>query len=257
MTAGRHIKLVALGDGIQYWRRGSNGGIVDMGDAGILIDTGADQVAAEALLSVVKDRQWNKTYIINTHNHHDHTAGNELLQHEGAEIFVARSPGRQEEFPQRFIFVLPMPGHSSDSIGIQTDNVFWAGDAVFAPEILRRFAVPAYLDVAAALSSLDRLERHLHNYSVDWGVAGHGQPLRAQEFASAIQLNRHQVLAALSHLHNLVGAAGLPTDDGALPLLLTREWLERAGGTWPAIESRQKFWSRVGAAYLRAINAIK
>lgn len=251
------LRLRQLACGIFYWRRASNGGVVELGGGdGLLIDTGADQTAAEALLAEIRARGWRRTFIINTHDHHDHTAGNSLLVREVAAQVLNPGYGRlQLARSGCFIYLLHLPGHTPDAIGIQTGPVFWAGDALFAPEVLKRFPIPAYTDVSAALHSLDRLQVHLETYPVAWGVAGHGRPLPAREFVATIRKNRAAVLSALDSLEAVLSSACV---DGTqlgmeLPPAITRAWLELTRAVLPGNDRRWQFWQDIGGAYAREL----
>ena len=68
-----------------------------------------------------------------------------------------------------------LPGHFLQMIGVLTpDSVLFAGDSLFGEEVLAKHPVYFLYDVAAHLSTLERLE----GMPVQWIVPGHGRPVR-------------------------------------------------------------------------------
>jgi len=87
--------------------------------------------------------------------------------------------------PGTALEAVPLPGHFLQMIGVLTpDGVLFAGDALFGEEILDKHPVFFLYDVAAHLSSLERLE----SLAVRWVVPGHGRPV--PEAGALIAANR-------------------------------------------------------------------
>ncbi|MEA4882482.1 MAG: MBL fold metallo-hydrolase [Clostridia bacterium] len=68
--------------------------------------------------------------------------------------------------------VYSLPGHSPGSVGIAAGAVLFAGDAVFAPEVLGKFIVPYNTNMTALMASHARLKE----LAFDIVVPGHGVP---------------------------------------------------------------------------------
>jgi glyoxylase-like metal-dependent hydrolase (beta-lactamase superfamily II) len=84
---------------------------------------------------------------------------------------------------------VPLPGHFLQMIGVLTpDGVLFAGDALFGEEVLAKHPVFFLYDVAAHLSTLERLE----TLAAQWLVPGHGRPVR--EAAPLVAANRAALL---------------------------------------------------------------
>ena len=136
--ASRSLSFTPLAATVWLWRRGSNGGLADLGEQGVLlVDTGADEVTAAALLAAT--RQWlgRRLWVVHTHHHPDHTyATGALARTAGAVVWdprggaaAGRGPGPGDH-PD--VDWLPLPGDTAESIGIRTGSVLWTGDAVYA-----------------------------------------------------------------------------------------------------------------------------
>jgi len=91
-----------------------------------------------------------------------------------------------------------LPGHFLQMIGVRTpDGVFFAGDALFGEEILAKHPVYFLYDVAAHLSTLEKLQ----GLAAEWIVPGHGRPVR--EAGPLVAANR----AALERTADTVSSA--------------------------------------------------
>lgn len=78
-------------------RAGSNSGFVIGTDAVLVIDSFVDPAAAEELLHVIHDKTpLPIRYVVNTHYHLDHVAGNGIYQAAGAVILAQRNVRRWE-----------------------------------------------------------------------------------------------------------------------------------------------------------------
>ena len=99
----------------------------------------------EAIAQVVKAEGLNAKYIINTHQHADHTAGNEdLKQRFHAEIVahkesnvkkdVSVEDGDTLRLGKVSIRVIHTPGHTPDSVCLLVDGKLLTGDTLFVGE---------------------------------------------------------------------------------------------------------------------------
>lgn len=107
-----------------------------------------DPAVAEPVLTVLADKGWRLTHILNTHHHHDHTGGNlELKQATGAQVVGARAdalriPGIDVEVREGDTFLLghaaamvfETPGHTSGHIAFwfPDSHALFCGDTLFS-----------------------------------------------------------------------------------------------------------------------------
>ena len=116
----------------------------------IVIDPGFDRDReAEEVLKFIEQNDLHVKYIINTHGHADHTAGNGIIKkatgaliliHEKDAILPADRRLRDGDVIQmgRFkLVVLHTPGHSKGGISLLGDKVVFTGDTLFAGSIGR------------------------------------------------------------------------------------------------------------------------
>jgi len=100
---------------------------------------------AEEITRVLKEKNLKLKYIIDTHGHMDHTAGNGQLKSDfGAKIVAHRSSGIDKdmkvddgnriELGEVAIRVLHTPGHTPDGICLLVDNKLLTGDTLFIGE---------------------------------------------------------------------------------------------------------------------------
>ncbi len=101
---------------------------------------------ADAIINFLKNRKFNLKYIINTHGHSDHTAGNhELVSVFGAKIVahklsklkldVAVEDGEVLRVGNFSLKIIYTPGHTSDSICLLVNNKkLLTGDTLFVGE---------------------------------------------------------------------------------------------------------------------------
>ena len=168
---------------------------------GLIIDPGFDRdTEAEKVLTRVEQHRLEVKYIVNTHGHPDHTAGNGLLKDAtGAPILIheldapkltdssknlsllfglrVTSPPADQTLKEGDIIqagkvqlkVLHTPGHSKGSITLLGDNVVFTGDTLFAGSIGRYdFPDASYKEIMNSLKRLATLPDHLKVYP------GHG-----------------------------------------------------------------------------------
>jgi glyoxylase-like metal-dependent hydrolase (beta-lactamase superfamily II) len=100
---------------------------------------------ADAIVAMAKDQNLKVKYIINTHDHTDHTAGNEEVRSAfGAKIVthqlsrvrkdVSVVDGDTIKLGKVVIKVIHTPGHTSDGICLLVDNKLLTGDTLFVGE---------------------------------------------------------------------------------------------------------------------------
>lgn len=100
---------------------------------------------ADAIVAIAKDQNLKVKYIINTHDHTDHTAGNEEVRSAfGAKIVthqlsrvrkdVGVVDGDTIKLGKVVIKVIHTPGHTSDGICLLVDNKLLTGDTLFVGE---------------------------------------------------------------------------------------------------------------------------
>lgn len=99
----------------------------------------------EAITQILKTQGFQLKYIINTHGHADHTAGNQELQkmfdakivaHKQSKInkHISVEDGDTVEIGHMTIKVIHTPGHTPDSICLLTNGKLLTGDTLFVGE---------------------------------------------------------------------------------------------------------------------------
>jgi glyoxylase-like metal-dependent hydrolase (beta-lactamase superfamily II) len=107
-----------------------------------VVDPGFD---IQKILQIVSGRKLQIKYIINTHEHFDHTSGNmDLASITGAKIVAHEKAQMQRNIPVKDgdiirigkteIKVIHTPGHSPDSICLLLDKKLLTGDTLFIGE---------------------------------------------------------------------------------------------------------------------------
>jgi glyoxylase-like metal-dependent hydrolase (beta-lactamase superfamily II) len=77
--------------------------------------------------------------------------------------------------------VIPLPGHSTEQVGVAFGDTFFVGDAFLTPDILDKHRIPFYTDVEAGLLTLSRLKTRIGAFKQI--VAGHGEMYTSVEGA--------------------------------------------------------------------------
>lgn len=258
------LNLIELADNVFAWRRVSSGGVVLWSFRNerrlLLIDTGSEEGAAQGLLDIAHRFRPHKVYIANTHQHRDHVFANQLLvERAKAHLWTPGAAGATLscfDLDDLAVGVIPAPGHSEDSTAFLVATSLFTGDAVYSPEVLRRFPIPAYENVGSALESLDLLRRTYLKLLAKsekaancWLVTGHGRPLANNEALMAIDGCVNSVKAALQAMKQLwVPREPLTSDQVAAWLKFTRT---------PVRPGRFAYWQRVAAAYRKELERIK
>ena len=116
-----------------------------------VIDPGMDsEREAEPILDFIKQNSLHIKYIINTHGHPDHVAGNALMKEAtGAPILIHENHSARVQSDRKLhdgdvipvgtlkLVVLHTPGHTKDGISLLGDKVVFTGDALFAGSVGR------------------------------------------------------------------------------------------------------------------------
>lgn len=101
-----------------------------------------DPVDAYKILEIVEKKKLKIKYIINTHSHFDHIAGNEELKRKtGARIVMHKNSKLKKDVEVKDgdiiaannlkIKIIHTPGHTKDSICLLVDNKLFTGDTLF------------------------------------------------------------------------------------------------------------------------------
>ena len=117
----------------------------------VLIDPGMDsERETEEILNFIKQNSFHIKYIINTHSHPDHIAGNLVMKKAtGAPILIHENHSVGVQVDRKLhdgdvlqvgtfkLVVLYTPGHTKDGISLLGDNVVFTGDTLFPGSIGR------------------------------------------------------------------------------------------------------------------------
>ncbi|HET9783561.1 MAG TPA: MBL fold metallo-hydrolase, partial [Terriglobales bacterium] len=189
---------------------GSNAGFV-IGDDGVLVvDTFEDPAAAQALLAAIRERTGLPVrYVVNTHYHLDHVAGNQVFADAGAMLCAQRNvrawihtdnlkffgahptPAQQARVaayraPEllyddgldiwlgtRHIVVRVLPGHTGGDSAVLVPDA----DVVFTGDLFWDHSLPNLVDASTAqlLPTLTRLQAWPPHPDAATFVPGHGE----------------------------------------------------------------------------------
>ena len=205
-----------------------NAGAVVGPDWAVLIDTLAHPEEILEVKGFIEDKLGRAVrYIINTHHHTDHTLGNgffpratilshalcrELLESRGRQALEAAkavSPELKDvrmkvptvtfsrghatiRIGRRALQVIPLPGHSSDGVGVLVveDRVLFSGDIMMPIPYL---ADGDYDQMVASLKSIPRMK--LENL-----VQGHGESVLRGEVNGTVRSNLSYLSAIRRHV---------------------------------------------------------
>ncbi len=108
----------------------------------VLIDPSPD---IEAIITEVNRNKFDIAYLINTHDHPDHTAGNQKIQDKSKAKLVLHSSSSKAEIKVNHgdnlscgklnFEILHTPGHTEDSICIFVNNHLITGDTLFVGKV--------------------------------------------------------------------------------------------------------------------------
>ena len=93
-----------------------------------------DGGAVEKSLDFLSDANLKLQFIVNTHQHADHTVGTERLKDLTGAVLIDNQTLRKEKtiiLEDRAVSVLHTPGHTADSLCFYFENVLVSGDTLF------------------------------------------------------------------------------------------------------------------------------
>lgn len=99
-------------------------------EAAIIVDGGA----VDALLAFIDDHDLALRYVVNTHDHQDHTVGTQAILDRTDAQYLDNNTLRAEgtvTLGNETIRVYHTPGHTGDSVSFHVDNFLIAGDTLF------------------------------------------------------------------------------------------------------------------------------
>jgi cyclase len=223
-------------------------GVIVTSEGAVVVDTLPFPQETRELLAFVQEKGLRVPYVINTHSHADHANGSYLF--EGADLVthqlcreILRKYGERvleeakAETPEvadvqvrlpsitfdqkavlhlgdRTIHLIPLPGHTSDSIGVyvEEDRILFAGDAVMpVPYIVEG-------DRAAMIDSL----RVIGQLSLENIVQGHGEVILRGEVEEALK-------TSIFYLEAIYEKAKKVVEAGAPPESLAEINIEQCG----------------------------
>lgn len=190
-------ELVPVGANTFYIDCPAKIGLWHDGNDAYLIDSGNDKSAGRKVRQILDANGWRLKAIFATHYHADHVGGAAYLQKQtgcavyapGIEACFVRHPILEPallfgadppaELRHKFLMAepceaqtltqdalpagwqaVPLPGHSPAMTGYRTpDDVVFLADCVSSEATLAKYAVSVQYDVAAALQTLDAVER--------------------------------------------------------------------------------------------------
>ena len=142
-------------------------GCEETGEAAV-IDPGMEiEKETEQILDFIKENNFQIKYIINTHGHPDHVAGNAAIKEAtGAPILIHENATEAVKADKKLrdgdalqvgnfkLVVLHTPGHTPDGISLLGENAVFTGDALFAGSIGRTdFVGGSYDDLIRSIRS--------------------------------------------------------------------------------------------------------
>ena len=131
-----------------------------------IIDPGFEnKTEADSILRFIKNNQFKIKYIINTHNHPDHTAGNLIIKKvTNAPILIHKKSSESIKADEKLqdgdiiqignikLVVLHTPGHTPDGICLLGNNFVFTGDSLFHGSIGRTdFPGGSYKDLIQSI----------------------------------------------------------------------------------------------------------
>ncbi len=190
-------ELNQVGENTFYIESPAKIGLYRLNDREVcLIDSGNDKDTGKKVERLLSEKNWALKFILNTHSNADHIGGNALLQQRlgvptytsGIEACFNRFPILEpsflyggypnKELRNKFLMaqpstaediamqtlpdgleVMPLEGHFFGMLGVRTnDEVWFLADCVMGENILQKYHVSFIYDVAAYLSTLDKVE---------------------------------------------------------------------------------------------------
>lgn len=191
-------ELIQVAAHTYYINSPSKIGVYRVSDEDVwLIDSGNDKDAGKKIQKILDAQGWKLTAIINTHSNADHDGGNTLLQNRlncaiyttPMELAVVENPILEPAFlyggypfkklRNKFLMATPshaqdiaaaklpagmeyfrLPGHFWDMIGVKTpDDVYFLADCIFGENIISKYHLSFFFDIAAQFETLDMVEK--------------------------------------------------------------------------------------------------
>ncbi|MBV7272985.1 MBL fold metallo-hydrolase [Clostridiaceae bacterium UIB06] len=183
----------------------------------LIIDTGSNNSDAKKIDELLIENNLHPKYIINTHNHLDHSGGNTYFQknYSGCLVYTSlkeklfmenqelqasmlssSSPIKgidKSNKPLTVDFVLnygtnkigdekfeivSLKGHSIEQIGIITsEKVCFLGDSIFSNEILEKYSFPYLYDINESINTLNTIKE----IDADYFVISHAEEILNSE----------------------------------------------------------------------------
>jgi len=178
-----------------------------------------DPGEAKPILEYIEKNGINLKYILNTHHHHDHIGGNNILKNKfGAKILAFK--GDKERIPMIDIFlednqiwkdsifefkVIHVPGHTSGHICFSffNEKIIFTGDTLFSLGCGRIFE-GSYNDMFNSLSKFKNLPTQTKIYF------GHEYTLNNSIFCNKFDKNNSKLNLKIAEIKNKVDK-GIPT----------------------------------------------
>ncbi|CAA2988597.1 probable hydroxyacylglutathione hydrolase 2, chloroplastic [Olea europaea subsp. europaea] len=195
---------------------------MDTGTVGVV-----DPSEAVPVIDVLNRKNWNLTYILNTHHHFDHTGGNmELKERYGAKVIgsgvdkdripgidIALNDGDKWMFASHEVLVMATPGHTRGHISFHfpgSKSIF-TGDTLFNLSCGKLFeGTPQQM-----LSSLRKITSLPDDTNI---YCGHEYTLSNSKFALSVEPGNEELQSYAAQVAHL-SSKGLPT----IPTSLRKE----------------------------------
>ncbi|KAL4377191.1 hypothetical protein GQ457_02G042320 [Hibiscus cannabinus] len=217
MSSSLQIELVPfLGDNYAYLLHD-----VDTGTVGVV-----DPSEAAPIINALSRKDWNLTYILNTHHHHDHTGGNaELKSRYGAKVIgsgidkdripgidIVLNDGEKWMFAGHEVQIMETPGHTRGHISFYFpgSRAIFTGDTLFSLSCGKLFEGTS----EQMLSSLQRIMLLPDDTNI---YCGHEYTLSNSKFALSIEPKNDALQAYAIHVAHLRNK-GLPTIPSTLKI---------------------------------------
>lgn len=220
-------ELNQVGEKTYYIESPAKMGIYKLSESEVcLIDSGNDKDAGRKVQGILAEQGLTLKFILNTHSNADHVGGNAVLQQRlnvpaytsGFEACFNRFPILESSFlyggypvkelRNKFLMapaseandlntftlpkgleILPLEGHYFGMFGVKTDDEVWfLADCVMGENILQKYHVGFIYDVAAYLSTLDKVER----LEGKWFIPAHASA--CHDIKPLVAANRQKVL---------------------------------------------------------------
>jgi glyoxylase-like metal-dependent hydrolase (beta-lactamase superfamily II) len=211
-------------------------GVIVTSEGAVVVDTMPFPQETRELLAFIRERGLRVPYVINTHSHADHANGSylfeeaDLVAHQHCREILYRYGERvleeaKAETPElaevqlhlpsitfdqgvtlrlgdRTMRLMPLPGHTSDSIGVyvEEDKILFAGDAVMPVPYIVEGNREALIDSLRAISQL----------SLENIVQGHGEIILRGEVEGVLETSIFYLETIYERVKKVVEAGDPP-----------------------------------------------